>query len=101
MTETQIIAKTIRPYLEKKYKARVFKIHGNAFTEVGTPDLLCCIDGKFCAFEVKKKGNEPTPVQFAVLRSIRGAGGAAGVVYTHTYEKDIDTIIERGSNAEE
>ena len=93
-TETQIIAKKIRPYLENTLNMRVFKIHGNMFTEVGTPDLVCCSkEFGFCAFEVKKRGNEPTPVQFAVLRSIRSAGGKAGVVYIDSFEKDIMDIL--------
>lgn len=93
MTETQFISKNIRPYLES-IGARCFKFHGSAFTESGVPDLLCCINnGSFVAFEIKKKGNEPTPVQCAVMRSIRRAGGKAGVVYTHSYKRDIQDIL--------
>lgn len=93
-TETQIIHSKIRPYLEKTYQARVIKIHSSPFSEAGVADLLCCIGGVFVALEVKKKGNEPTPIQFAFLRSIRRAGGKAGVVYTHSYEQDIKDIID-------
>lgn len=92
-SETQIISKKIRPYLEEVYRARVIKIHGGPFSESGVADLLCCISGEFVAFEVKKKGNEPTPIQFAFLRSIRKAGGKAGVVYVDSFEKDINDIL--------
>jgi len=77
----------------EKYQARVVKIHGGPFSEAGVADLLCCIGGSFVAFEIKKKGNEPTPIQFAFLRSIRRAGGKAGVVHTHSYEQDIEDIL--------
>lgn len=93
-TETQVIAKKIRPHLEKTYQARVIKIHSSPFSEAGVADLLCCIEGRFVALEVKKKGNEPTPIQFSFLRSIRRAGGKAGVVYTHSFETDIKDILD-------
>lgn len=94
MTETDIIRTKIRPHLEKQYHARCIKTHGGPFSEAGVADLLCCIHGSFYAFEVKKPKNEPSPIQFAFLRSIRRAGGKAGIVYTDTYEQDIKDIID-------
>lgn len=96
MHETEFTRKYIRPYLETKYKARVFKVHGNAFTEAGTPDLLCSVQGLFAGLEVKMEGNTPTPVQLRVLESIRKSGGIAGVVYSHTYKEDIDQLLSIG-----
>lgn len=90
--ETSLIRSKIRPYLES-LGARVYKIHGNAFQEAGTPDLLCCLAGRFIGLEVKKRGNKPTYIQEASLRTIRKAGGIAGVIYTDTYKQDIDNLL--------
>lgn len=93
MTETEIINRKIRPYLQEKYQARVVKIHSSPFSEAGVADLLCCIQKLFTALEVKKRGNKPTPIQLAFLESIRRAGGIAGVIYTDTYKQDIDNLL--------
>jgi hypothetical protein len=93
MTETEIISKKIRPYLVDAYKARVIKIHSSPFSEAGVADLLCCVDGKFIALEVKKKGNKATPIQLMFLESIRRAGGRAGVVRIDSFKEDIKGII--------
>lgn len=92
MTETQIISKKIRPYLQE-LGFRVFKTHGNAFTETGTPDLLCCHAGRFFAFEVKKPSNKPTAVQLIVLKTIREAGGVAEVIHTDTFKEEIQRAL--------
>ncbi len=71
----------IRAYLEGR-GAWVFKVHGGdtPFQEVGIPDLLCCLDGKLMAFEVKLPGERPSPRQNRVLHRIEEAGGIAAVV---------------------
>lgn len=76
MTESILIRKHIRPYLES-LGARVIKQHGNAFTEAGVADLLICHNA-FIALEVKVGSNEPRPNQLAFLKSIEKAGGKAG-----------------------
>ena len=93
MNESQWTSRVLKPYLTKEYGARVFKIHADEMQEKGIPDVIAVIDGFFYGFEIKKKGNEPTPVQCAVMRSIRRAGGKAGVVYTHSYKRDIQDIL--------
>lgn len=93
MTETEIINKKIKPYLQSKYGARVIKYHGGPFSEAGVADLLCCIKGVFAAFEVKKPGEKPRANQIAFLESIQAAGGIAGVVHTDTFKEDINRIM--------
>lgn len=98
MHETDFTRKFIRPYLEKKFKARVFKIHGGPFSEIGTPDLLCCLtigekQGAFAGFEIKKRTNKPSEIQLSVIRSIQKAGGVGGIVFTDTWKEDIDRIL--------
>lgn len=46
----------------------------------GTPDVLCCYQGKFYAMEIKRPGEIPEPLQRYQLEKIQKAGGIAGVV---------------------
>lgn len=46
----------------------------------GIPDIICCMDGRFFAFEVKNENGKATKLQEATLRKIRAAGGTAAVV---------------------
>lgn len=62
----------------------VYNAQGSATTASGTPDLLCCIYGKFVALEVKDPtGKHPTtPKQKVTMRKIQKSGGAAYMVET-------------------
>jgi len=46
----------------------------------GTPDFICCIDGKFVAFEVKTHEGKATPEQVLMMQAIDKANGFAIVV---------------------
>lgn len=87
------IVKRIRAYLEGR-GAWVFNVHGgdNPFQEVGIPDLLCCLSGRFIGFEVKLPGEKPSPRQKVVLKRIEEAGGIAAVV---TSVQEVERILER------
>jgi len=51
---------------------------GSAFGHNGTPDLVCCLRGKFIGIEVKARmGMEPTVLQRRALDDIGAAGGWA------------------------
>lgn len=54
----------------------------NGMGVVGTPDFLCCVDGKFLAIETKAPGklSSVTPNQEARMDDIRASGGLAIVV---------------------
>jgi hypothetical protein len=52
MKEKTITA-AIEKYLKTLPRCFFFKEHGGPFGTAGIPDLICCIDGKFFAFEVK------------------------------------------------
>jgi hypothetical protein len=77
---------------EGKVKAKVkkwLKDHGIWYISVipsplggstGTPDLLCCIRGRFVGLEIKAPGNGPTPLQLHQIKAIKAAGGIAVVV---------------------
>lgn len=68
----------------------VIKYHGNAYSESGVSDLLCCLRGVFVAVEVKAPESYggsieraleagPTVKQMAFLSRIEAAGGIGGV----------------------
>lgn len=63
---------------------RPIKIHGSdeGLQEVGIPDLLICIYGRFVGMEVKQLGKGLRPTQKVLLREIFTAGGVAAVVET-------------------
>jgi hypothetical protein len=51
------------------------KYHGNRYAVKGTPDLLCCIEGRFIGIELKSKGNTPSPLQVEKGLEIQNAKG--------------------------
>lgn len=56
----------------------------------GVPDILCCLNGRFIGFEVKRFGAKPTPIQHAQHQRIAAAGG---VVYVVRSIDEIQTIL--------
>jgi hypothetical protein len=76
--------------------AWVFKVHGgdNPFQEVGVPDLLCCLEGRFIGLEVKLPGEKPSSRQKVILQRIREAGGIGEVV---TSVAEVERILKRSS----
>lgn len=57
--------------------AYVVKPATYGFGASGTPDRVCCINGKFVTIEVKREGKEPTSIQERRMAEIRFAGGIA------------------------
>lgn len=72
-----------------KTKGYAVKIHGNEFTESGTPDILACVRGRFYAFELKAEDGELSKIQVYRLKQIATAGGVVAVVTTLQQVKDI------------
>ena len=48
-------------------------------TVSGNPDIICCLNGKFVAIEVKQPGKRPTQLQQLKMARIRECGGTAFV----------------------
>ena len=61
----------------REYGGYCFKNNGNIYTEVGRPDLVACVNGKFVAIETKRKDhmNELSEAQSIVGKQIIKAGG--------------------------
>lgn len=72
----------IKKGLKKRYQgAFVRKISQAQYSEGGTPDILCIIDGHYFGFEIKRPLlGEPSKLQMKAIREINGAGGTAAVV---------------------
>ena len=58
----------------------MWKEHGGMYGTAGIPDIICCIGGKFFAFEVKNEKGTVTKLQEATIDKIKAAGGTAAVV---------------------
>jgi mevalonate kinase len=91
MKESEIIA-GIKDYLKTVDNCFYWKEHGSQFGQAGIPDIICCIGGRFIAFEVKTDKGKTTVLQEITLRKIRKAGGTAEVVRSVREVKD---LIER------
>lgn len=86
----------IKKYLEKK-ECWFVKFFANAYTSSGIPDILCCINGRFVAIEVKQEKGKPSLLQEVHLAKIKKAGGIGVLAYPSGYEnlkKLIDNLIE-------
>lgn len=76
MQSEQAVQKKIINYLESLGAWTVKTIQTN---KRGTPDILACLNGRFVAVEVKKKGklSTVTPIQQHQLTQIQLANGVA------------------------
>jgi hypothetical protein len=81
---------------------RPFKIHGSdeGFQEIGIPDILACIGGRFVGIEAKLTGEKLRPRQRAVLHEIFDAGGIAAVVETVGQLAVLLSYIEKEGSVE-
>ena len=74
------IVQAIMKYLKTVPNCFCWKEHGGMYGTAGIPDIIACIGGHFCGFEVKTAVGKTTKLQEAVIRKIRSAGGTAVVV---------------------
>jgi hypothetical protein len=88
------LQRRIRKALEEYFFGSFwFKVHGGPYQSAGIPDLLGCVDGRFCALEVKVPGGKgATRLQLATIDKIRKAGGIAGVV---TSSQEAIDLVQR------
>lgn len=75
------VKKQIKTYLKSLHPNMVeFSPIAGRFASIGVSDIICCINGRFVALEVKAPGGKATPLQLDFIRRVREAGGIAGVV---------------------
>lgn len=58
----------------------------------GIPDIVCCHNGRFIAFECKAGKNKTTPLQDRQLEMIRQSGGIALVINEENIH-EVENII--------
>jgi len=74
------ITAAIMRYLKTVPGCFFWKQHGGQFGTAGLPDVICCINGRFVAFEVKTPSGKLTKLQEATINKINAAGGFARMV---------------------
>ncbi len=79
MLESDIV-KAICRYLNGLDHCFFWKEHGGMYGRAGIPDIICCYNGRFFAFEVKNEKGKPTGLQTSTINKIIKAGGTALVV---------------------
>jgi Holliday junction resolvase len=98
------------PTPESKVKAAVVKLlkkHGiyyffpatHGYGRSGVPDIVCCFDGKFLAFECKAGDNKPTALQEKEMNKIFESGGSAYVINEDNVNEVEELIILKRRNA--
>ena len=87
--ERDIVADILR-YLRSRPDTFCWKEHGGMYGQAGIPDIICCIAGRFVAFEVKTSTSVVSSLQDVTIRRIREAGGMACVVRS---AGDVDAIL--------
>ena len=100
MLEREIVAAIMR-YLKDLPGCFAWKTHGGMYGTAGIPDIVACIHGRFCAFEVKQPSGKLTRLQEAALKKIEDAGGVAGKVTSVEDVKRLLADMEPASAGEE
>lgn len=87
------LQRKIQKYLKDNLPdAVVWKNHGNQYSVIGLPDIMCVYKGKIICIEVKIPGNKPTKLQEVSLQKLSNAGAITGVAYSI---EDVEKIINK------
>ena len=89
MSEAQIQNKIIK-YLNGIGAYTVKTISTN---RSGTPDVICCLEGKFIALEVKTQKGRVSELQKHHIEQINNSGGLAAVVRSVEEVKEIISLL--------
>ena len=91
MAEKQLVTAILK-HLKTVPHCFCWKEHGGIYGTAGIPDIICCIAGRFVAFEVKTPTGKLTKLQETTLQRIRKAKGKA---YKVTSVEEVKSILER------
>jgi Holliday junction resolvase len=91
MLEKTITNKILK-YLKSLDNCFCFKEHGGQYGTAGIPDIICCFNGRFVAFEVKTEKGRLTKLQEFTIRKIKEAKGKA---YKVTSVDEVKKILEQ------
>jgi len=87
------LQRNIRKYLSRE-KIYNLKYHSCEYTEKGVPDILCCMDGKFIAFEIKRKGKKNTETIYQQLQS-ENIKKSNGLCFLVDSIEEVENIIKK------
>jgi hypothetical protein len=91
VAEKEIVAAILK-HLKTVPDCFCWKTHGGIYGTAGIPDIICCIGGRFVAFEVKVPSGRLTKLQETTMQRIRKAKGKACKVSS---VGEVKTILER------
>lgn len=94
MLEKDIVNSILR-YLKTVPDCFAWKEHGGMYGTAGLPDIICCINGRFIAFEVKTESGKLTKLQETTIQKIRRSKGEACKV---TNVKEVKAIVDATIN---
>jgi len=86
--EKDIVNKIMR-YLKTVPGCFAWKEHGGMYGTAGIPDIICCLNGRFVAFEVKTPSGKLTKLQESTIQKIKAAKGEAFKVTSVGEAKEI------------
>lgn len=73
--------RSIKNAIVKALRARgAYVLVTTGVSDVGTPDIIACLDGRFYAFEVKNEEGRVSRMQVHRLDQVSRASGVAAVV---------------------
>lgn len=84
----------IKKFLDNLPNVWHFKEFATAGSKCGVPDIICCINSRFVALEVKAENGKPSALQERNIRKIRNAGGYAVIVYPSQWEEVKEELIK-------
>lgn len=86
------IVNQIMKYLKTLPCCFCWKEHGGMYGVAGLPDIICCLSGRFIAFEVKQPSGKLTKLQEITITKIQKAKGEAHRV---TSVEEVIQILSR------
>lgn len=96
-TEKSIVNAILR-YLNGLDRCYAHKVHGGAYGVAGQPDIDACLNGRALKIEVKRPGQDATPIQRVCIDRWRAAGAVSFVAHSVDEVKDqlrAAQVIER------
>lgn len=96
MTESEF-KNIVQSFLHENNIYQIKYWGGGRFTRAGVPDLLCCINGRFVAVELKVNTNKPSKLQEYHINKIIASGGIGLVLYPEgfsSFKKLVKELME-------
>ena len=90
MKEKTITNKILK-YLKEQPCCFAFKEFGGLYGTAGIPDIICCYNGKFVAFEVKTPKGSLSKLHEIIIQKIKNA---KGIAYKVTSLEEVKEILK-------